>query len=275
MLETPTPITPAVKKSIIEKELPPKPTPDSPVENAERAPVDGAEAPEFPLVFDTPEKRALIKRRARDLVNTIVEEDYNVLVFLDRSARPVYWILHEAWKAMGVQRPFPTTRFLNIGREKLNMTGGWDRPQIDEDEEAFWQKFKSADYIKEMKKKVADKPIHTDWLGRDSRGKVLLIDDVSVSGMTLGLADNFLSHHLPRAQVVKSKFFREEDEAIFHIDGRNGVNTPWNVDKSLTLMAADDPDRVAEVTAQTEKDKQKRAKGLAFKQEIKNLFYEN
>lgn len=260
------------KPKITGSELPAKKLSPPVNENAERAPGQDRARQDWPLIFDTPEKQDLIRRRAMEMVDLIIEEHYNILVFLDRSARPIYWILREAWRARGVAAPFPETRFLNIGREKMKLTDGFDRPQGDEDEKEFWGKFNSTHYVKEMKKRVADQPSHRDWLGRQQQGKVLIVDDVSVSGMTLSLADNFLSYHLPGAEVIKSHFFHEEDEAIFHVAGRNGVNTPWNIDKSLTLMAADDPERVARVTAQTEKDKQKRSKGLALKQEIKSLF---
>lgn len=240
-------------------------------------------------VFDTSEKIALIKERAEGLIENILKEKPDVLFFMDRSARPLAYILRKAWDESKYGK-LPKIKFVNIGREKGSVLGfsGMLPSRYDDDKKrlktqaewekdvaAYWGKLDSDDYVEKVRKdiyKSLKKTISAD--GRVRRGKFMLIDDDIVSGYSMDLARKFFNRHFRFADVVSDSFFKKADREVFHapegVGPWNGIYLPWHYDKSYTLMGDDEEPR--SVVARPERDKSKRATGIALRKEIDAIF---
>lgn len=239
---------------------------------------------EYKPVFDTPEKNERIRQRIEDTIDEIIYHDVKVIFFLDRSARPIYWMIKAAWDAKKIGRPMPKVKFLNIGSEKRKVLGSQDQPQewnfASESEhqaavKEHWAKLNSADYLAKVKKDIS--PLLTDEgvdvFNKPYKGRVMVIDDISISGVTMRMATEFLQHHFPGVKVYDHALLNQHDEDVFPpLSGGMWTNFSWNsdADKDYTLMSPqDDP---LEVVAKPELDKNKRKKGLGLKREIEGIF---
>ncbi len=67
------------------------------------------------------EMQEFLIRRAEDLINLVVKDEIDTLVFLDRSARPAAWILQVFWEAKYPQDPLPPFIFINTGKKNLEI----------------------------------------------------------------------------------------------------------------------------------------------------------
>lgn len=121
------------------------------------------------LVFDTPEKIECIKTRTQELINKIIKQDIEGVFFLDRSARPISWMLREAWDEKKLKRPKPEINFLNFGQEKqalVHFGGGRENisytAYIEKGKLEFaLNELKEADKTVELKKRIEE--IETDY----------------------------------------------------------------------------------------------------------------
>ncbi|MEK7159809.1 MAG: hypothetical protein AAB575_02765 [Patescibacteria group bacterium] len=236
--------------------------------------------------FDTPEKIATIKNHAEIMIDRIHFEKPSALVFLDRAARPISWILVEAWKKRYPKEKLPPIKYIDIGPVKRRLAkeapadgrnnlfdpnqgldnyfdkNEWHERTINSEKtKKIWQKLEVDDVLKKMS---------PDLNGKN--GTVLIIDDYPGSGRTAQLAQDFLKFHFPDIRFETDTFFNEIDVMNFNKKNFMGTALPWNTEKEYTLMAGDEADEDNRILAKTEKDIEKRKKGLALKQEIKELF---
>lgn len=54
----------------------------------------------------------------RNLIGVIREQKPDILVFLDKSARPFSWLLRDMWVKLFPSEPLPQIKYLNVGEEK-------------------------------------------------------------------------------------------------------------------------------------------------------------
>jgi len=141
------------------------------------------------------------------LINTVVDGGFDRVIFLDKSARPVCWLMRLAWPALSpsITRrafspapPLPQCTFLNIDRLQWrhimdsSNTGVFDVDQIPEHpiiglRHAF-QAYRES---------------NATWLD-DQR--VLVVDEVRVSGDTATIAASILKRAFPLADFVPSQW---------------------------------------------------------------------
>lgn len=248
----------------------------APAEQAEKTEAQPETQPEkaeaYRPVFDTPEKIELFKKRTQEMIERVIDENTDVLVFMDRSSRPLAWALQAAWDKEKLGRDMPKIKFANIGREKGELVEWMDQPPLrysfdteaewQEAVEEYWSGLDSADYVEKLSRDIKDVI--------DQRGKIMIVDDWSQSGFSLGLAGSFFRRNFPRNQISSATYFDWGDDQVFHNDKWNGIYLPWQEDKSYTLMGDDtDPSKV---TASVERDPARRQKGLALRREIKDIF---
>lgn len=237
-------------------------------------PVPEAEINEYRPAFESPEKQECLRQRTADLIERVMEENIQTLVFMDRSARPLSWALRAAWDKERLGRDLPKIKFVNIGREKADILGyqgsAPGRYEFGSEVEwqgaveEYWRKLDSDDYVAALKRDLGQDALH--------REQILLVDDWSESGYSIGVAKDFFRRHLPKNPVHSHSFFQREDLKLFNKKDWNGIYLPWSQDKSYTLMADDaDP---SSVTAAVERDPARRAKGLALRREIEDIFSE-
>ncbi len=254
-------------------------------------PVEKSEAPEYTPVFDTPEKVERVKTRISELIDQIKEEEPDVLFFMDRSARPLSWMLREAWDDE-TDGKLPAIKFVNIGREKMDvLRGNYDGAPANEysfefeDDEGnidtekykksvddYWAAFNSDKYIEKVRRDITGKFHDTeDMFGTNLHGNIMIVDDFESSGYSLRTARGFFEKHFPESYIGTYPCFKEEDVKMFGKEDHVGLFLPWKDDKSYTLLAEEEADGVV---ANPERDPEKLKNALELKKEIKNIFKE-
>ena len=230
-----------------------------------------------------------MKERTKELVERIANEDVRLVVFLDRSARPVSWMLRAAWNEFADGNPMPKIKFANIGSEKKDVVGYVTPPRpynfntkkvYEEVARDYWGKLGgSEEYIEKMKRDVGGlfpQKRDAQWRYSSQEGEILIVDDSACSGFTLELAAGFFQNHFPQAYVNTYSFLRREDAALFKNNELGpeklwqGVYLPWNTDKTLTLLEEREDSK--KITATPERDPEKRTRGIQLKRELEGLF---
>jgi len=206
--------------------------------------------------FESEDKRERIRRRTFDLIDEIKEQKPQTLLFLDRGGRPVYWMLREAWKARGCSDEMPAVSFIDVGPIKKALNND---PNFD------WKSL----------------PLDAEWLAimerlyKKGKGKVMLVDDYKGSGRTEKLALEILQYHFPDLPIVTHSFLTDMDAILFRAPNHRrgawvGPWMPWNTDKSLALMSAEDEKEI-HVTRKPLVGVEARKGGIALRREIKEI----
>lgn len=151
-----------------------------------------------------------------ELVDKVLAEKSDTLIFLDKSARPVYWLMKELWPLLASKHnlddekietpPIPEVKFLNIDRGAwIKKTGGLeensgtgvkvDHSTVGHDIEDLRATFFTD--INEVSKRGGEFSKPTMFDGK----KVMVIDEVKVSGNTLEIARQFMSKAFPEADI--------------------------------------------------------------------------
>jgi len=249
--------------------------------------VPAAEAPKKEKgFFDTKEKRDRIREKIRELIEKVNGDDYRLLVFLDRSARPISWMMREAWERYapdGIE--MPKIKFVNIGREKKALYGNiggnvvppddFDFTSVDEwvhAVEEYWSGLESEEYVQKVRRDIKDGFGNKSFQGRSSKGKILLVDDFQNTGFSMDLAQKFFEHHFPDIKTETYTVLDEWDSRVFNGPWAN-MHMPWTDDKGYTMLAeADDRESVV---AKAERDPRRRRKAEKLREEIKGIFSED
>lgn len=135
-------------------------------------------------------------------------EPYDTLIFLDKSARPVAWLLKGMWDKLaidddGERHPIPNIRFLNIDRMQWvnkvdpNGSGIMDIDMVDD---SIIQSLRSIFVEPKYKKDTTGSYIH-DVPSELDNTNVLIIDEVRSSGKTLDIAKKFIRRAFPTTEV--------------------------------------------------------------------------
>ncbi len=66
-------------------------------------------------LLENPKTREDLLRGMDNLMETIQDRDVDTVVFLDRSARPLSWLMRERWRLSDSDKPMPEMKFVNIG----------------------------------------------------------------------------------------------------------------------------------------------------------------
>lgn len=85
--------------------------------------------------FGDVQYREDLKERMTEIIDGLLENDIEEVVFLDKSARLLGWFFKKAWQAELLDRPQPGISFVNIGVEKPENGLQWGiYPRLDPDE---------------------------------------------------------------------------------------------------------------------------------------------
>ncbi len=77
--------------------------------------------------------RAFYVMRTDQLIEEAEKEQVDTILYLDKSARPIQWLVKEFWPIFAGNKPMPESKFANIdASEWLGKTS--DEPRPDEDE---------------------------------------------------------------------------------------------------------------------------------------------
>lgn len=161
-------------------------------------------------ILDTPELRAKYLTLTDGLIQKLTENKTDVAIYLDKSARPVAWLVNELWDdlaprdAEGEIPPRPQTKFLNIDREQWGAVvgrsedlGGIDIRRLPA---ARLQELRDTYAPIKGQSKSGDKSLLTDK-------NVLVVDEVSVSGDTLNMSRAILESAFPDAASIEGAYW--------------------------------------------------------------------
>jgi hypothetical protein len=138
-------------------------------------------------------------------------QNYDFVVWLDKSARPVSWLTKELWPKLATKPgedlpPMPAFRYVNIDREQWVNTvdpEGKGRVNVDLVDDSIVRSLRSI-FIKPHGKQdgLTDK---IDTAPSELDGKnILIVDEVFSSGRTLQIAEKFFERAFPDANVSGS-----------------------------------------------------------------------
>lgn len=162
--------------------------------------------PEYHILY-SPEIRAKYLTLTDELIRRMADQSTEVAIFLDKSARPVAWLVGELWSDLapydpntGLQMKKPDIKFLNIDREQWgpyigrseDKAGGINADRIPREN--------IKDLRRVMARIPAKSPLDEETLLTNKN--VMVIDEVRSSGDTLRMAEGILHRAFPDAAEV-------------------------------------------------------------------------
>jgi len=168
------------------------------------------------------------------LIREMVEQRTEVAIFLDKSARPVAWLVMELWDQLqphlpdGERMPRPEIKFLNIDKEQWGDIIGWreksginadklPKPAFDELKNVF----KPPKYQFDAQKNefVPVEPSDDDTSVLKDK-KVMVVDEVRSSGNTLEMAERMINRAYPDAKEIIGRHWMD---GKLRVDPGSGV----------------------------------------------------
>lgn len=190
--------------------------------------------------------------RVDQLINQIKDNDIEELIFLDKSARPLSWLLRDRWKHQNNEVKLPKIKYIDLGRREKTGDELGEETVIEQMEQEAEDLYKTVDKDKKAKysddadwywKKIlfaqgedADEEVwmsrkHISELWQDvvkshpelldqikkrygtKLGKTLIIDDLLFSGGTLRAAVATFTETYPEAEIFGVHFFNQETKS--------------------------------------------------------------
>lgn len=179
------------------------------------------------------EQRRLLMEKLEELVDKIITGGYKNIIFLDKSARPLFTLFHDLWSKKYKDEIFPQTNFINIGREiteRLETKHGhesWediarDKDKHKKEEYRRWVESLSGDTVMEVIGEEEKERVREEYhfLANAPKGsKVAIIHEIDVSGSSTIIAQKILNNIFPdlifeplvlKTADDKSDLFRQE-----------------------------------------------------------------
>lgn len=179
---------------------------------------------EYQILAD-PLMRMEYIRLTSHLVDKLVANKIDTVIFIDKSARPVSWLIGELWPMLASDHdpdpnsatvpPKPARQFLNIDRQRwIDKTGS-----VEDDTGRGVQVNSStvgqdiADLRAAFSKKRQDierrgGEFDDDRKARLDNQRIMVVDEVRTSGNTLEIARQFLTKAFPHSQVFAEYWMR-------------------------------------------------------------------
>lgn len=155
--------------------------------------------------LDDDRLRAFYVMRTDRLIQEAESEEVDTMLYLDKSARPIQWMVREFWPIFAGDKPMPESKFVNIDASTLL---GRSESEPRPDEQDIYDAKIPEEVIQELRTIFID-PSNRDVSMFDGK-KVMVVDEVSVSGGTLSLAVKILSEAFPRAEFVGRSWMTPE-----------------------------------------------------------------
>lgn len=156
----------------------------------------GPQDPRY-IIFSNEDKRKLFTSEAAAFIGAVAFVQPDVLVYLDKSARPVSWLVNSVLKASFPDNKRPETKYINIGREKVLPFGDPSQspPSIEP----------SPDVVERVRQVYAN----NDGSELDDK-RIWLVDEFTATGASLVAAKALLTaaigDRLPEPIVTRTVF---------------------------------------------------------------------
>lgn len=205
----------------------------------------GIEAFAFDILDDIPgqpgeELRYNYVAYTERLISGVIKDKVDTLVFLDKSARPVSWLMKELWPTLGVDDngdplPMPEIKFVNIDREQWSpligrsevKTGRIDLSNI------------HPDTIDSLRGLFAHQLLeHDEYVPEDAvtmfdDKHVRIIDEVQASGDTLRMATGIFRRAFPEAEISGAPWMKNPIRMDPQTHARYNVVPVWYKDDDM------------------------------------------
>lgn len=164
----------------------------------------------MPLQYaDDESLRAFYVGRTEELIDKMVGSDADVVVFLDKSARPLAWMVAELWPLFAQGKPMPEFKFVNIDAAQwANLPGDGARPT---EEDMASVKVSNEEIVR--LREVFTPKVATSHDGEHSEleygnstfldgKKVMIVDEISTTGATLQFANEVMHRAFPEVNEI-------------------------------------------------------------------------
>lgn len=154
----------------------------------------------------TRELQRMYVRNTDKLIGRVVEDDIDHAVFLDKSARPISWMMRELWDELassedGETPSMPETSFLNIDREQWrDVMGGREEGSGRIDVSRVDQSVIDSLRRIFLTNPETDQPVQEAPTVLDGK-RVMIVDEVKFSGDTGEIARRLLQRAIPEADM--------------------------------------------------------------------------
>ncbi len=188
-------------------------------------------------VLSTEELRTEAVTLTDGLIWEMIDNRTDIALFLDKSARPVSWMVKALWSQLaptldkdGDPYTMPEFKYVNIDREQWGAVTGRSE---DEDKGIDINRIPEV-RIDELRRTFA--PIAKDSLDRSifENKNVLVIDEVSVSGDTLYIATHIFERAFPEAASIKGAYW-------MHGHVQQNPKTGVKINTKLPVWYTDEP----------------------------------
>lgn len=249
----------------------------------------GLQIPEGYWVLGNPEQRRVLKRRGVDMVRQA--EDAGMVIFLDKTARPLGDLFRAVFPIVYPDRKLPKIRFTNIGGEKSGPIYGkaWHEHALEREanpDAPLKPPPKFEDSILSIETKVDLEELYGDYnieqlvkvLGQTkSPEKRLIVDEVDYLGHTKVLAEKILGIIDPINTYSSFTLLEsDEDKEKFKYTGRDAfkrkglvrASVPWH---GYSVLQMEDPEYDYSFTLSGVFDKTGRDVVMKLKDEFRML----
>lgn len=198
-------------------------------------------------LLDHPDLRYKYVKLTERLIAKAISEDIDTLIFLDKSARPVAWLLKELWPTLGfkdfdadgnpITSSLPDIKFVNFDREQwapvMGRSEGRDGKGITLDG-LHPDTIDSLTGLFAVKNMDADDFVAPDDETLFDDKHVLIVDEVSASGDTLAMAERLFEKAFKNAASIDGTHWMSPDKKVDRKSGgiRNADVPVWYVGHS-------------------------------------------
>ena len=143
--------------------------------------------------------RAQYVSNTQELIDKLIQENFDAAIYLDKSARPVSWLVRELWPIFATGGTKPKTYYANVdSADYLDLPKSGVRPTEQEVYDYIRQLSPKHELINIVRETYRDPMDHSKSLF-DGK-KVLIVDELDVTGTSLLLATKIFELAFPAAK---------------------------------------------------------------------------
>lgn len=200
-------------------------------------------------ILNNSELRVKYLHLTDELINKMITQRTDVAVFLDKSARPVAWLMHALWDQLaphdenGNIPPEPTIKFLNIDREQWGAVTGRTEDGMINVNDIHQDRINELRHVFAPTDKRVEEASTPDEHSLFAGKRVMLIDEVSVSGDTLRMSHKIFERAFPDAAKIDGMYWMSGNVKEVGRGVRLNTDLPvWYSDKLSTGRGVADRD---------------------------------
>ncbi len=183
-------------------------------------------------ILDNPDLRYKYVRYTEGLIARAIAHEDDTLIFLDKSARPVAWLMKSLWPTLGfkdfdehgqpIPVPMPDIKFVNFDREQWAAVMGRSEGKNGQDitlENVHPDTIDSLTGLFAVKNMDAADYVSADDETMFDNKNIMIVDEVSASGDTLAMAQKLFERAFENAASVDGMHWMPPDKKY---DKRSG-----------------------------------------------------